>query len=255
MTNDAPPAEGLGLHPLTGRVDPSRVHALSRRVTPEVLKGYRDLRDSAGTVSDVLDDLGLPGCIGAGRLRPTMPSASIVGTAITLRNLARSESPYAIATRHDVRMEELEGINQGEPGDVLVISGVPGISNMGGMMATIAKRQQLSGSVVDGGVRDVGQSRRIDYPMWSTDVSPITGKWRAETVEVNGDVVICGVRVQAGDLVVADETGVCFVPFEHAEEVLERAQAAVEKERHYHADIAAGLTVPELALKYKPPRP
>jgi 4-hydroxy-4-methyl-2-oxoglutarate aldolase len=242
------------LHPLTDRLDPAIVHRLPGRVDPEVLAGFRQLRDPAGTVSDALDDLGIAACIGASVLLPTMPDAAIVGTVVTVRNIGRSRDPRSYAAGRDVRMEELEGINQANPGDVLVISGLPAISNMGGMMSTIAKRQGLAGAIVDGGVRDVGQARTIGYPIWSTHVTPVTGKWRAETVEINGVVGICGVPVSPGDLVVADETGVCFVPRVRAPEVLVLAQASVEKEKRYHADIAAGVSVPGLAAKYKPPR-
>ena len=59
--------------------------------------------------------------------------------------------------------------------------------------------------MVDGGVRDVGQSRSIGFPIWSRDISPITGKWRCVTVEVNGPVSIAGLAVRPGDLVIADE--------------------------------------------------
>lgn len=51
-------------------------------------------------------------------------------------------------------------------------------------------------------------------------MSPITGKWRIETFPVNATVRIAGIEVSPGDLVVADECGVCFVPSGCAEEVL-----------------------------------
>ena len=149
-------------------------------------------------------------------------------------------------------MEELEGINQADAGDVLVIEGVPGVSNMGGMMASIAVRQGLIGAVVDGGVRDVEHSRSIGYPVWSSEVTPITGKWRAVTVEVNGPVVIAGVTVHSGDLVIADDTGVCFVRPHDAATVLERCVATADREHKYQRDIDAGVPIPELSRRYKP---
>ena len=41
----------------------------------------------------------------------------------------------------------------------------------------------------------------------------MTGKWRIQTTGVNLPVLIAGGAVQPGDLVLADEAGVCFVPF------------------------------------------
>jgi regulator of RNase E activity RraA len=144
-------------------------------------------------------------------------------------------------------MTEIEGINQGEPGDVLVIQGLRHISNMGGIMASLAKRQGLVGAVVDGGVRDVGQSRRIGFPVWSRDISPITGKWRCVTVEVNGPVSIAGIAVRPGDLVIADETGTCFVPQELITKVLPLAEDVTLKEREIMRELDRGISVPELA--------
>jgi len=66
--------------------------------------------------------------------------------------------------------------------------------------------------------------------VWSSSVSPMTGKWRIRTVGVNVQVLICGVAVHPGDLVVADEVGVCFVPHARAAEVLRAAQAIAASE-------------------------
>ena len=109
-------------------------------------------------------------------------------------------------------MAEIEAHNLAEPGDVLVLQGVDQVSNMGGMSASIGYRQGQIGAIVDGAVRDVDHSRGSGYAIWSRSVSPLTGKWRVKTVAVNKPVTICGVTVNPGDLVLADETGVCFIP-------------------------------------------
>ena len=124
---------------------------------------------------------------------------------------------------------------------------------MGGMSATIGHRQGELGAIVDGAVRDVDHSRRIGYAIWSRSVSPITGKWRVKTVAVNKLVTICGVGVNPGDLVLADETGVCFIPRERATEVLQRARRIAENEVARQAKIDAGVPIPELAAQAKRP--
>jgi regulator of RNase E activity RraA len=129
----------------------------------------------------------------------------------------------------------------------MVIQGVSGVSNMGGISATIATRQGEVGAVVDGGIRDVAWQRSLGFPIWSREITPVTGKWRAETVEINGRVTICGVTVDAGDLVAADDTGVCFVPAALAQSVLDRCREIAEGEGRRHEDIDSGMSVPELA--------
>src|SRR5262249_34486331 len=85
-------------------------------------------------------------------------------------------------------------------------------------------------AIVDGGVRDVAHSRAIQFPLWSADITPITGKWRSEVAEVNGPVTVCARRVSAGDLVVADETGGVFVPRARVLEVGERVEVIARQE-------------------------
>jgi regulator of RNase E activity RraA len=91
-------------------------------------------------------------------------------------------------------------------------------SNMGGISAQTGKRQGEAGAMVFGVIRDVSHSRSVNYPIWSTEVSPVTGKWRLETIEINGDVQVGHIRVSPGDIVVADDSGVCFIPIARAQE-------------------------------------
>jgi regulator of RNase E activity RraA len=150
-------------------------------------------------------------------------------------------------------LADVEAHNLAEPGDVLVIEGVDQISNMGGVLATIARRKGEIGAVVDGSVRDIGHSRDIGYPIWSRSVSPITGKWRVRTVAVNTPVTICGVVVHPGDIVAADEVGVCVVPLRRAEEVLERCQRIAGEEARRKSAIAAGAPIREVMSRRPAP--
>lgn len=233
-----------------GKIPPECILQLDIPRYPEsVIAGFRALPDLTGTVSDAMDEMGLEGVIPASVLQPTLPRSRIVGPALTLRNIEQRDNAYKGAKERVSKMAEIEAHNLAEPGDVLVIEGVIGISNMGGLSATIAKRQGEAGAIVDGGVRDVEQQREIGFPVWTRGVSSITGKWRLQTVAVNGTVRICGVQVRPGDLVVADEGAVCFVPQEHAEAVLRRATEIGEGEARRYADINAGVPVPELAKR------
>ena len=134
---------------------------------------------------------------------------------------------------------------------MLVLQGVDRISNMGSISASIGRRQGELGAIVDGAVRDIDHSRAIGYAIWSRSVSPITGKWRIETVAINKPITICGIRVNPGDLVLADEVGVCFIPRERAAEVLTRARRIAANEELRQAKIASGAPLPELLPKPK----
>lgn len=234
---------------LTGKVPPDRVHRAGARIASEVIKRFTGMSDLTSTVSDVLDELGLCGAIGASKLRPTMPGAAIAGPAVTVRNVPSRSLPLDAARRYRNGMAEVEAHNQAQPGDVLVIEGLPDVSNMGGVSATLGHRQGEIGAVIDGGVRDIATQRQLGYPVWSTHVSPVTGKWRMQTVEINGTVSIQGITVQVGDLVLADDNGVCFVPADSVERVLTRCEQIHAGERERYTDAAGSIAVGDFARK------
>jgi len=232
---------------LTGKIAPERIRLYETPRPPEgVIERLQQLGDASGVISDVMDELGITGVVGTSVLRPTMAGAVIVGPALTVRNIMQRDHVYETARDHVNGMAEFEAHNLAQPGDVIVIDGVPGVSNMGGISAQTGKRQGEAGAIISGGIRDVAHSRRVGYPVWSTDVTPVTGKWRIQAQEINGDVMIQGVRVSPGDIVLADDTGVCFIPRNRVEEVLVRAEARAASERAKCDAIDAGVPVPDL---------
>jgi len=204
-----------------------------------IIEGFRALEDLTGTTSDALDECGIAATVPASTLRPTDPSARVVGQAITVLNRKAPEK------RKVSGLADIEAHNLAAPGNVLVVQGVAGISSMGGVSATIGKRQGEIAAIVDGAVRDIDHSRRIGYPIWSAGVSPITGKWRIETMAVNEPVHIAGIEVKPGDLVLADECGVCFVPLARAAEVLAVAQRLAASEARRLQALAEGIPLAE----------
>ncbi|HET9405586.1 MAG TPA: RraA family protein [Burkholderiales bacterium] len=223
------------------------------RLPPEILSGFKVLVDLTGTISDAMDQLGIVGVVPAYVLPPVTPGTRVVGPAVTVRNVQRVAQIHKAATVDKTNTQgETEAHNLAEPGDVLVIQGVMGCSNMGGQSASIAKRQGFIGAIVDATVRDPDGYRGMDWPVWCRGFTPITGKWRMETVEVNGVVEICGVQVRPGDLVCADEAGVAFVPFARAADVLEIARGIDAGDTKRKADIDKGASVADLVTrKYK----
>ena len=221
------------------------------RPDPVVIAGFRALEDLTGPVADAMDLLGLAAAtIGADVLAPLLPGVRLVGPALTVRNLpARNgvAGPGVAAGRSG--LGEIEAHNLTEPGDVLVIEGVPGCSSLGGMAAEIGHREGQAGAVVDGGVRDIGNARVLGYPVFARGVSPLTGKWRVGVVQINGPVRIAGIRVDPGDLVCGDDSGlVAVVPREHAAAVLEVVVSRIAPhEAKRSAAIRAGASLAELA--------
>jgi regulator of RNase E activity RraA len=219
------------------------------RLPQDILEGYRRLVDLTGTVSDAMDELGIVGVVPAYVLPPVCSGKRIVGPALTVRNIQRTAQIHKAAQDKTNTQGETEAHNLAEPGDVLVIEGIMGCSNMGGQSATIARRQGFIGAIVDATLRDPQQYREMGWPVWCRGFTPVTGKWRMQTVEVNGTVQIYGVQVRPGDLVCADEAGVAFVPRERAAEVLEAARKIDAGDNRRKADIDKGASVVDLTTR------
>ncbi len=219
------------------------------RLPAQMLEGFKALVDLTGTISDAMDQLGIVGVVPALSLPPVANGTRLVGPALTVRNIAHATQIHKAALDKASGQGETEAHNLAEPGDVLVIEGVMGCSNMGGQSATIARRQGFAGAIVDGTVRDPDQYRSMGWPVWCRGFTPITGKWRMQTVEVNGVVQIRGIQVRPGDIVCADEAGVAFVPFDQAAAVLDAAKAIDAGDTRRKADIDAGVGVSELIRK------
>ena len=203
------------------------------RVPVETLDAYTKLRDPTSTISDVLDALGICGAVACSHLPPLIAGKRIAGTAVTVRNIPERKSPtQAHLDQESIRMSSREVHYLAEPRDVLVadFGGNVDVSNMGGQSCSVAQAKGLSGAIVNGAVRDVNTIRQIGFPVWSKGATPKTGKFRVESAEINGPVTVHDVVVHAGDLVVADDSGICFVPFELVDEVLGRVRAIEAQE-------------------------
>lgn len=219
------------------------------RVSPELVKGYLELDDITTTVSDILDTYGINGSIPSSYLKPLLPGKKIAGPAVTIRNIPERKTPTQGAIDRDfIKMSTRDIYYLGEPGDVLVsdFGGNLDVSNMGGQSATVGKTCGFAANIVYGAVRDVPSIVGLDYPVWTCGTTQITGKFRMECVEMNGPVSLCGRLVTPGDLMVADDSGVCIVPFELAEKVLEEARAIIAGEENMRKLIYAKAPISEL---------
>jgi 4-hydroxy-4-methyl-2-oxoglutarate aldolase len=121
-------------------------------------------------------------------------------------------------------------IHRAEPGSVVVVeSGDLDWALAGGNVCAVAQRRGVAAFVLDGLIRDLAEVREARFPVFARGVIPIPGA--KSVVRPLGEPVTCGgVRVEAGDIVVADEEGVVTVPAARREEVLTAARAKLAKE-------------------------
>ncbi len=128
-------------------------------------------------------------------------------------------------------------------GDVIVIDnrGRTDCTVWGNIMTEVAKARGIEGTVINGVNRDLQESRKIDYPIWSLRGHMRTGKDRVVLQATNIPVALGKVRVEPGDMVRADGNGVVVIPLPRAMEVLTTAEMIEEKENLILAEIRKGV--------------
>jgi len=182
-----------------------------------LLEAYRHVE--VASVSDAAEQLLHERCYMSHKMQPIFPT-KFAGTAITvLLKKEENNDPNALSGM-------LSAIDDGGPGSVYVMKVEDGedIAGMGGLMGTAMFARGFAGAVIDGGVRDLPQLKKIGFPVYSTGPVPSTAVSHYRFAGQNVPVQVGGIQVNAGDIVVADQDGVVVVPRARAAEVLILAQ-------------------------------
>jgi regulator of RNase E activity RraA len=194
-------------------------------------------RLDACAVSDALDRLGLPGAVTG--IAPLTPAGSPVsGPVITVRVGPRSDGrprPHLGAT----------AIATSSPGDVIVVDhrGRLDVSAWGGLLSLAASQRGVAGVIVDGACRDIDQARGLAFPIFARAAVPVTARGRIVEESCREPVMIGGVPVAPGDWVIADSSGVVFLPSGRALEAVVLAEKIAAREAAMADAIRAGESI------------
>lgn len=190
-----------------------------------------------GVVYDTLSDLGQPDRALPPAIRALVPGPVLAGPVWTMTGVR------APAASPDETLRAWTGfLSEAPAGHVVVCQANDDtIALMGELSAETLKSRGVLGYVVDGGTRDVDFIVRLGFPVFCKFATPadIAGRWRVG--EMGGAVRIGNVDIATGDYLIADRDGVVIVPREHAETVVELAEAAVAAENKVRGAILSGM--------------
>ncbi len=137
----------------------------------------------------------------------------------------------------------VQAIDRAKPGDVIVIDACEGEIAVWGELATNSCRSQgVVGVVIDGAARDIDDIRKMKFPIFVRYLTPTAGEPKGFG-EINAPIEICGRKIEPGDWIIGDESGVMVVPKNMAMEIANRAIDVNERENRIREEIQRGSTL------------
>jgi 4-hydroxy-4-methyl-2-oxoglutarate aldolase len=163
-------------------------------------------------------------------LRPVFSGARIAGSAITV--LLQPGDNWML----HVAME------LAQPSDIIIASCTTENDDgfFGDLLATSAIAQGVKGLVIDGGVRDTKDLKEMNFPVWSKAIS-IKGTVKNTLGSVNIPIICGGQQINPGDIIIADDDGICVVQYENAQIVADAAEKRESYEGEKRAQFESGV--------------
>jgi 4-hydroxy-4-methyl-2-oxoglutarate aldolase len=149
-------------------------------------------------------------------IKPMATKQKICGPAITVK-LSMGDS-----------LMVTKAIELAKLGDVIVIDGRGSGNNAlwGDVRSLSCKIKGIEGVVMDGAFRDLEENEKIGFPVYARAVTCGSSS-KNTNGEINVSISCGGVSVNPGDIIVGDVNGVCVVPAEFAEQIMENAQKKI----------------------------
>jgi 4-hydroxy-4-methyl-2-oxoglutarate aldolase len=191
------------------------------------------------TVADALDKAKLRGAVIG--IRPVWPCPHICGRVVTikLKPVGLEQPRQHLAA---------PAIDAAGGDDVLVIdnAGRLDVASWGGILSLAARTRRIRGVIIDGVCRDIDEIQGAGFPVYARGVVPITARGRIMQESFNQEIQCGGVAVRPADLVIADGSGVVFIPASKADAVIKDAEVIAQRQQKIADAVSRGLPLSEV---------
>jgi 4-hydroxy-4-methyl-2-oxoglutarate aldolase len=212
----------------------------------EILKHCRENLYSA-VISDSLDSMGY-------HHQAADPGIMPLDDKMTISGFVRVGLYMPIFhddAQTDVYGEEIRLVDSLEKGDVpVLVCHSKRIAPWGELLSTRAEYLGAAGCITDGCVRDVKRIREMNYPVFSMGRSPVDTKYRGKMLWYDVPAEFAGVRINSGDLVIADMDGVVFVPEKIIVPIVEKSLEKVHAETTVRQELSCGASLGEVFARH-----
>jgi 4-hydroxy-4-methyl-2-oxoglutarate aldolase len=199
-----------------------------------------------GVVHDVMRAMGLHNFTLPSELRPIIPEKPLAGPAFTIEGkIVKDGDP------HETLLAWTGLLSQAPSGSVWVSQpNDRAVAHMGELSAETLNNKGVRGCIADGFVRDVNFLLAIGFQTWCRGFTPrdIVGHWLP--VATNVPIIIGGATIAPGDYMVGDRDGLIRIPKAQAQEIVEKAEAAMVTENLVRKAILSGADPQQAYLKY-----
>lgn len=167
-------------------------------------------------------------------LFPLQQGVKVFGPAVTVRTYPGDWA------------KPVEAIDHAKEGDILVIDAAGKPPAVWGELATESCIQRkIAAVVIDGAIRDVDAIRALKFPAWTRCITPTA--WEPKGFgEIGAPIVAGGQKIQPGDWIVADDSGVVRIPKDKLAEIVNRAMDVLERENRLREEIRRGSTLSQV---------